>query len=244
MILAAGLGTRLKPITDSIPKALVPVRGRPLLEWIILKLGRTGFNEIIINVHHHREKIKDFLDEKSNFGLKLSLSEENDLLDTGGGIKKASWFFDNTEPFLVHNVDVLSDIDLNAMLEYHRKTDALVTLAVRKRKTSRYLIFNDDQQLCGWKSLSTGETRLIKESKTLQPRSFMGIHIASPQLIPLLDEADSFSIIQTYLRLVAENHVIKGFTADNANWLDLGRKENLMQVSATFHDAYFNRLIS
>jgi len=239
MILAAGLGTRLRPITETIPKALVEINGRPLLEWTILRLIHFGFNEIIINTHHFAEKISAFLESKNNFGTHIVLSNEEILLNTGGGLKKAGWFFNDTSPFLMHNVDVLSNLNLTKLYDFHLNSDSLVTLAVRDRHTSRYLMFDQNDNLCGWKSLSTGESILPKNADLMDSLSFMGIHMISPGIIPLLDENQSFSIIDTYLRLIGSDYVIKGYRADKYQWLDLGKKEDLDNVSKVFDHKFF-----
>ena len=160
MIFAAGLGTRLRPITDSIPKALVPVAGKTLLEHVIEKLSNEGFDELIINVHHHAEKIIDFLAEHHNFGLHIEISDEREmLLDTGGGIRKAAEFFNDGKPFLIHNVDILSNANLKALYEKHIASDNIATLLVKDRETSRYLLFNEEQRLQGWMNVKTGEVK-------------------------------------------------------------------------------------
>jgi len=161
MIFAAGLGSRLKPLTDTMPKALVPVAGRPMLEHVILKLKAFGFTEIVINIHHFGEQILEFLKVNDNFGLTIHISDERDvLLDTGGGIRKASSFFENSdEPFLVHNVDILSNVDLKELYDYHLQTDGLATLLVSQRKTSRYLLLDAEKRLCGWINKDTGQVK-------------------------------------------------------------------------------------
>jgi NDP-sugar pyrophosphorylase family protein len=242
MILAAGLGTRLRPLTDNIPKALITIRNRPVLEWVVLRLIHFGFDEIIVNVHHHAKMIKQFLNDRNNFGIRMAVSEETELLDTGGGLKKASWFFNDDAPFILHNVDVLTDLDLKTLYQYHKDQDALASLAVRDRKTKRYLIFDPEYNLCGWKSLNTGETRLMRNCQERLSLSFMGIHILSPEIIPLLDKQPVFSIIKTYLNLVTKNYSIKGFRADSVRWLDLGRKENLSKVDEYFDPSYFKTI--
>ena len=151
MIFAAGLGTRLRPLTDNMPKALVPVAGKPMLERVILRLKEAGFNEITVNIHHFGEQIIDFLRAHDNFGTEIHISDERGmLLDTGGGIKKARPFLDGQEPFLVHNADILTDIDLAGLYRHHLESDAESTLLVSERKTSRYLLFDDDYHLHGW----------------------------------------------------------------------------------------------
>ena len=153
MIFAAGLGTRLKPLTDSTPKALLPINGKPMLEHVILKLKDAGFHQIAINVHHLGDQIINFLAANNNFGIQIHISDERDyLLDTGGGIKHAAAFLQGNEPFLIHNVDILSDIDLRALYNHHIETNPLATLLVSKRNTSRYLLFNKENKLCGWRN--------------------------------------------------------------------------------------------
>jgi len=147
MILAAGLGKRLRPVTDTIPKALVEVGGRTLLEMAIIHLASSGVKEIIINVHHFAGQIIEYLEKKKNFGLDVTISDESDqLLDTGGGMKKAAWFFEKGEPFIVRNVDVISDLDLKTMMDHHLQSGAIATLAVRRRETSRYFLFDPDHR--------------------------------------------------------------------------------------------------
>jgi NDP-sugar pyrophosphorylase family protein len=239
MIFAAGLGTRLRPITDSIPKALVKINGRPLLEWVLLRLLNFGYTEIIINTHHFAEQIMEFLNTRNNFGIRITISNEDTLLDTGGGLKKASWFFNDEAPILLHNVDVISDINLKDMYNHHIQSDALATLAVRDRNTTRYLLFDEQDNLCGWKSLATGESILPRKANIQSSLSFMGIHIISPELLPLLDERQVFPIIETYLRLVNENHIIKAYIDNQCRWLDVGNKENIDKVPDMFDDNFF-----
>ena len=184
MIFAAGLGTRLKPLTDHMPKALVPVAGKPMLEHVIGKLKAAGFNEIVINVHHFANQIIDFLKEKNNFGIQIWISDETEeLLDTGGGIKKAAHFFD--EPFLVHNADILSNVDLRTLYEHHLTSGNDATLLVSPRKTVRYLLFNDGNRLCGWVNKDTLQTKpegFVYQPEVQKEYAFGGIHIISPTL--------------------------------------------------------------
>jgi len=226
MILAAGLGTRLKPITDSMPKALVEINGKTLLEHSIDHLKINGIKEVIVNVHHFPDQIIEFLEKKKNFGLKIEVSDERDeLLDTGGGVKKASWFFEGGGPFVVRNVDVLSDIDLGAMLSFHKKQRPLATLAVRNRETSRYLLFNERSEMVGWTNTSSGEKKLSrKDFKRIHPLAFSGIQIFSPSIIPLMNEEGRFSLINMYLRLCRNNR-ISAFTDNDSFWFDAGKRE-------------------
>lgn len=227
MILAAGLGTRLKPITDTIPKALVEINSKTLLEHSFDHLKMFGIDEVIVNVHHFPDQIIAFLKKKKNFGLKVEISDERDLLlDTGGGFKKASWFFTEGVPFLIRNVDILSDMDLEAMLQFHNKYKPLATLAVRNRETSRYLLFSERQELIGWTNVSTREKKLSRKNfRQMHPLAFSGIQILDPSVIPLLGEEERFSLITMYLRL-SRDHRIRAYTDNDSFWFDAGKRED------------------
>src|ERR1700674_3916470 len=236
MVLAAGLGTRLRPLTDNRPKALVEVAGRTLLEITLSRLRTFGINEVIINVHHFADAVVDYLKTNSNFGMRVEISREEVLLDTGGGLKKAAWFFleDSNrfdEPFLLHNVDVISTFDLARMQQFHMENHALATLAVQTRETSRYLLFNDHLQLCGRRIGRDHEPEIARPSPHLQPLAFSGIHVISPRLLPMITEEGVFSIIPTYLRLAAHGENILAFRADDNYWRDLGRPSDLTQAA-------------
>lgn len=229
MVLAAGLGTRLRPLTNDRPKALVEVAGRTLLEIALERLREFGIRDVIVNAHHFADMVSDCLRAHDNFGMRVEVSREDVLLDTGGGLKKAGWFFkgDGDQPFVLHNVDVLSTIDLGKMAEAHRKSGALATLAVQDRKTSRYLLFDDDLQLCGRRA---GEDEIVRTASRLNSRAFSGIHVLSPRIIQLINEEGVFSIIDVYLRLAGDGEKIEGFRADEYYWRDLGRPENIVQA--------------
>jgi len=231
MIFAAGLGTRLRPLTETVPKALVEVNGTPLLGLIILRLKRFEFRDLIINVHHFPEKIISYLAENEYFGVNITISDERDvLLETGGGLQKASWFFDDGEPFLVHNVDILSDLDLRALYEDHKKSDALATLAVSGRKTSRVLLFDSQDNLCGWRNMKTGEEKWARPTNaTLRALSFSGIHVISPEIFQQMTQTGRFSIIDTYLEL-GNRYAIKAHYHDESHWMDVGKPETLQQA--------------
>jgi NDP-sugar pyrophosphorylase family protein len=246
MILAAGLGTRLRPLTDDRPKALVTVAGRTLLEITLSRLRSFGVSEVIVNAHHFAEQIVDYLEANRNFGMRIEVSREDVLLDTGGGLKKAAWFFleagaDSAEPFLVHNVDVLSTVDLAAMVRYHEEQNALAILAVQNREASRYLFFDGQNQLCGpcggslpmaeaLKAMQS-ETHLAPPTRGVQILAFSGIHVLSPRIFSMLQEEGAFSIIDAYLRLSAQGEKILCFHADGSYWRDLGRPENLNEAA-------------
>lgn len=236
MILAAGLGTRLRPLTDDRPKALVEVAGHTLLEITLRRLQQFGVREVIINVHHFADVVVDYLKKNNNFGMRIEISREEVLLDTGGALKKAAWFFQEDsgrgdEPFLVHNVDVLSSIDLHLMLLSHRTNQALATLAVQKRETSRYLVFDEQNQLCGRRSGRDQALEIVRPSRSTEALAFSGVHVISPRLLPLLSEQGVFSIIPSYLRLSAQNEKILAFRADEYYWRDLGKPENVAQAA-------------
>jgi NDP-sugar pyrophosphorylase family protein len=245
MILAAGLGTRLSPLTDNRPKALVEINGRTLLEITFSRLRGFGVREVIINVHHFTDMIVEYLKANDNFGMRIEVSRENVLLDTGGGLKKAAYFFAASsagdsdraeEPFIVHNVDVLSTIDLRRMVQFHAARQALATLAVQDRKTSRYLLFDDQLQLRGRRSGSDQEPELVRSSPVrssaqLKALAFSGIHVISPRLLAMLSEDGAFSIITSYLRLAAQGEKILAFRADEYYWRDLGRADDVAQAA-------------
>jgi len=232
MIFAAGQGTRMKPLTDNQPKALVKVNNVPLIEILINKLICWGFRELIINVHHFPEKITEFIRSKNYFDISVQISDESDqLLDTGGGLKKASWFFEDNEPFLVHNVDVISDINLIEFRKYHIQKGSLATLAVRKRTTGRYLLFNREEELCGWKNTNTGEQILVKPDKILEEFGFSGIQWINPEIFDLITETGRFSLIDLYLRL-AVSHKISAFDHSSSFWADVGTLQKLNDVES------------
>lgn len=229
MILAAGLGTRLRPLTNDRPKALVEINGRTLLEIALGRLREFGLCEVIINVHHFPGMIAAYLEKNNNFGMTIVLSREDMLLDTGGGLKKASHFFleqESDDPFLVHNVDVLSTIDFGRMLQVHREREALATLAVQQRQSSRQLLFDDDLRLCGRRTGAAPE-EIVHAADDVESLAFCGIHIISPRLFALMTEEGIFSIINTYLRLAEKGENIMGFRADEYYWRDVGTLESL-----------------
>jgi NDP-sugar pyrophosphorylase family protein len=233
MVLAAGLGTRLRPLTDDRPKALVNVSNRTLLEITLTRLKEFGVRDIIVNVHHFAHLIVAYLQANNNFGLHIEISREDILLDTGGGLKKAGWFFDrDSEPFLLHNVDVISTIDFQEMIRFHNNHRGLATLAVKDRPTSRYLVFDEQQELCGRRLVREQKLEVIRPSQTRTELAFAGVHIISPRLISLLPGAEAFSIIDSYLGLAGSGERILGFRADGYDWRDLGTIESLRKATA------------
>lgn len=230
MILAAGLGTRLRPLTNQRPKALVEVGGRTLLEITIRRLAFFGIRDVIVNVHHFAGMVVEHLKKNGNFGSRVEISREEVLLDTGGGLKKAAWFFeDSRDAFVLHNVDVLSTIDLGRMMQFHRERQALVTLAVQDRETSRYLLFDKDDQLSGRRRGPDPAPEIVRGEQT-RALAFSGIHVISPKFVSMMSEEGGFSIIDTYLRLAANKERIVAFRADDYYWRDLGKPENVTQA--------------
>jgi NDP-sugar pyrophosphorylase family protein len=234
MVLAAGLGTRLRPLTNDRPKALVEVAGRTLLELTLTRLRSFGIYDVIINVHHFADLVVDYLREHDDFGMEIAISREEVLLDTGGGLKKAAWFFvedHSAEPFILHNVDVLSTIDLARMVEFHRTQQALVTLAVQDRSTSRYLLFDSQMQLCGRRAGRDGVPEMVRSATEVGAFAFSGIHVVSAGLLSMLTEDGAFSIIKSYLRLAGAGESIQAFRADEYSWRDMGTPENIARAA-------------
>jgi mannose-1-phosphate guanylyltransferase len=248
MILAAGLGTRLRPLTDDRPKALVEVAGRTLLEITLARLRTFGVREVIVNVHHFADMIGDYLERNNNFGMRIETSREEELLDTGGGLKKAAWFFlepsaggsESDAPFILHNVDVISTIDLDRMLQLHLENKALATLAVQERATSRYLLFDEQNRLCGRRAGREQAPEVVRPARQLNTLAFSGIHIISSRLLERMAEEGCFSIISSYLRLAAQGEKILAFRADQYYWRDLGRSESIEQATRDFNDKIFS----
>ena len=255
MIFAAGLGTRLKPLTDTMPKALVRVGGEPLIKRVIMNLAAAGVDRIVVNVHHFAEQIIDYLKDNDNFGLDIRISDETaGLLETGGGIKKATPLFDPAAPILIHNVDILSNVNLSEFYQIASRSEESeggsekrrvkseesnccgavdAVLLVSWRKTKRYLLFNDDMKLVGWTNIETGEVR--SPYPELNPKecrmyAFAGIHALSPRLLKMMDEfPDRFGIIDFYLKACA-SHNIKGYVKDDLKLMDIGKLDTLAQA--------------
>jgi len=229
-ILAAGLGTRLFPYTSGKPKALVELKGKTLLERAIRKVSELEVSEIIVNIHHFGDQIINFLGENKNFGLPVTISDEREkLLDTGGAILKARPLLEEKEPFLLYNVDVLSTVNLSELLLFHKNNGGLATLSVRKRKTDRYLLFNQEMLLSGWRNVNTGEEKLSRPDVDLKDFAFSGIQIIQPGIFPLITESGKFSLIQMYLRL-AKTEAIYGYFDTSELWMDLGKPAQLEEA--------------
>ena len=248
MIFAAGLGTRLKPLTDRIPKALVRVGGEPLLKRVIFQLKDAGFTRIVVNVHHFSNQITDYLKENDNFGMDIRISDETDkLLETGGGIRKAWSLFDSHEPVLIHNVDILSNVNLKKFYQMETQ-DLLETsvsdaeepplaarLLVSERKTKRYLLFDDTMRLVGWTNIETGEVKspyLHLDPKKYKKYAFSGIHMVTPTIFPLMEEEpDKFPIMDFYLRN-CDKVRIEGYVKNDLKLMDVGKQETLKEAEA------------
>ncbi len=228
MILAAGRGTRLKPLTNHKPKALVEVNGTPMLELLIRRLKKSGFDEILINIHHFGGQIMDFVRQNRNFGMNISFSDERDrLLDTGGAVLKAAHFFKGEEPVLLHNVDVFSQMDLREFYNRFKKSHSIAALVVRRRETNRKLLFDHNMRLTGWKNRTTGAVKQAVET-TGAPSEFAysGIWICSPQFPEMIPFTGRFSIVDAWLA-VAKEHPVTGFIDDSPLWFDLGSPEKI-----------------
>ena len=231
MIFAAGLGTRLRPLTNDRPKALVEVKGIPLLEITIKRLIHFGVTEIIINIHHFAEKITEFLQNHNNFGIRIVTSHEIEKpLETGGGLKQAAWFFDDDKPFIICNADILSTIDLKKMYDTHCASDAIATYAIQTRDTSRYMLHNKEGVMCGWMNTKTKSIRLGRFSKDLNMYSFSCFHVVNPAIFKTTPKEDFFTIIEWYLRL-CKRHKIMGFRHDTDIWCDIGKPETLAEAA-------------
>ena len=236
MIFAAGLGSRLRPLTNDKPKALVKLAGKPLLQHCIENLKDVGVTKVVINIHHFGQKLIDFIEEHNNFDIDIRISDERDeLLDTGGGLKKASSILlsmltEENEPIVIVNVDIISSVSLKHVITQHLDQQNMATLVVRDRSTSRYLLFNNERQLVGWTNISTKE---VKESRPLKgdenSLAFSGIHVISPNIFQLITEEGKFSIIDTYLNL-AKTQKIQAYHDESQLWFDLGKPEQLKQA--------------
>jgi len=236
LIFAAGLGTRLLEHTKNKPKAMVNLAGKPLIHHAIEYLKSFGITDITINVFHFADQIISDLHEHHFFDIDIHISDERDqLLDTGGGLKKASTFLKGNEPILIYNVDVISNLDLNVLLKYHQEQKALATLVVRSRQTSRYLMFDQNLQLAGWKNFSNDETRISRPESfaNAQPFAFSGIQIVQPELLEMITEEGKFPIMDLYLRL-AKSQTIEAFIDNSDLWMDLGKPEELMTAEILY----------
>lgn len=234
MIFAAGLGSRLKPWTDHHPKALAVVNGKSLLQRNIEYLQSFGIFEVIVNVHHFADQIIESIKMHNGWGSHITISDETDaVLETGGGLKKAAWYFKEPYDFVVMNVDILTDLDLGLMIQQHRNNTALATLAVSVRETSRYFLFDKEDLLSGWRNIKTGEEKIVRSTGQMIPKAFSGIHVISPKLLDLIKQEGKFSMVDVYLDL-ARTALIKGFDHTGAKMIDVGKPESIQKAETLF----------
>jgi len=235
MILAAGLGTRLKPFTDEHPKALVQVNNKTLLQRNIEYLSHFGIKELIINVHHFAGQVISELKKNKGFGSTVTISDESEaILETGGGLKKAAAFFSGTEePFVLMNVDVLTDMNLSDMIDQHNRLRPLATLAVTTRYTSRYFLFDEMSHLCGWKNVKTGEQKISRSAAKFYSKAFSGIHVISPAMLPMIKLEGKFSMIDVYLEM-AKTQLIGEYDHSNTKFIDVGKPASILKAAALF----------
>ena len=229
LLLCAGLGTRMKHLTKDTPKALVPVNGKPLIAWNLEKLKKAGFQKVIVNVHHYAQQIKDYLKEQDYFGLDIQISDESkQLLETGGAIKHARNYIDTVEPLLIHNVDIITDLDLTDLMASHQANDGIATLAVRSRQTSRYLIFEEESlHLTGWTNIKTKETKLSRVTTLMVANfGFSGVHVIDPSLFDFFSKEKAFSIIEVYLKAARTKNVY-AYPHEKDIWYDVGKPESV-----------------
>ena len=228
MILAAGLGTRLRPLTDSAPKCLMQAGGKTLLEHTVERLKRAGVTAVVINLHHLAEAIKEFVRRQGNFGIEVAFSEERELLDTGGGLKKAAAFFSGESEFILHNADVYTEVELSRVVQFHASKKALATLVVMERPSSRRLLFASNGDLIGHENSSSGKRVLVRDESSLRSFAFSGIHILSTDLFRFMQgQGDKFSIIDTFLDAAKQGARIQGWSLGKEFWIDIGSEEKL-----------------
>ena len=234
MVFAAGLGTRLKPFTDNHPKALFKINGKTLLERNIEYLIKYGIDDIIINIHHFGDQIKEHVVKNNSWGIKICFSDEtNELLDTGGGLIKAADFFYDTENFILYNADILTNLPLDEMMKFHFKYNPLVTLSVSERKSSRYFLFDKDNILCGWENVNTGEMKIRLIRDEYYSKAFSGIHIVNRKLLPTRMNAEKYSITDWYLDICAQQKIM-GYNNNSSSFIDVGKISNLSVAEQLF----------
>ncbi len=234
MIFSAGLGTRFKPWTEKHPKALAPVNGKPLLQRNIEYLQNFGIREVIVNVHHFPDQIIAAVQKNNGWGSEITISDESDVvLETGGGLKKAQTFFDKDEAFVTINVDILTDLDLNKLLEFHQQHKPLISFAVTDRKTSRNFLFDDDMRLCGWRNNTSGEERIPVEKVGLVPKAYSCVVVFEPKVFPLIQRTGKFSLVDVYLDLAADNQIM-GYDHTGDKLVDVGKPDSVAIAEKQF----------
>lgn len=234
MILAAGLGTRLKPFTDKHPKALAIVNGKTILQRNIEYLASFGITDIIVNVHHFADQIINLIKNNNGFGSNITISDEtNEVLETGGGLMKAKYFFKDDQPFVLLNVDILTNMNINKMIEHHSSSKALATLCVSQRRTSRYFLFDEDDNLCGWRNVNANLETIVKPANAYFEKAFWGIHVISPQIFDLNKREGKFSIVDAYMDMCKTN-IIKAYNDTDSKFIDVGKPESIAQAEEIF----------
>ncbi len=234
MILAAGLGTRLKPFTDKHPKALAIVNGKTLLQRNIEYLASHGITDVIVNVHHFADQIIDLLKNNNDFGSNITISDEtNEVLETGGGLMQAKYFFTDDQPFVLLNVDILTNMNIDRMIEKHNSSKALASLCVSQRRTSRYFLFNEEDNLCGWRNVNVKMETIVNPASTYFEKAFWGIHIISPQIFDLIKKEGKFSIVDAYMDLCKTN-IIKAYNDVDSKFIDVGKPESIAEAEEMF----------
>lgn len=236
MILAAGLGSRMKPLTDQHPKALAKVNGKSLLQTNIEYLQRYGVAKVVVNVHHFADQIIEAVEKNNGWGSEVVFSDERDeALETGGGFLKASPLFKDAKIILLLNVDILTDLNLQSLIGYHEEKKPLATLATTNRRTSRYFLFDEANNLCGWKNVTTGENKPLdlQKSEQKQLRAFSGIHVIEPSIFSLVKQTGKFSMVDVYLDLMNDN-IIKSFDHSESRFIDVGNPESIIKAEMIF----------
>lgn len=235
MLLAAGFGTRLKPFTNTHPKALAVVNGKTLLQRNIEYLQGFDIYKVIVNVHHFAEQIISAIEQNKGWGSEITISDETDaILETGGGLKRAGWYFKDEDDFVLMNCDVLTDLSLNEMISFHKKNKPLATLATTNRESSRYFLFNDENILCGWKNVKTGEEKIIRKEKNLNQKAFSGLHIINKGIFDLMNQKEiKFSMVDAYLSL-CNRHEILSFDHSSTKFIDVGKPESIAMAEQLF----------
>ena len=234
MILAAGLGTRLKPWTDKHPKALAIVNGKSLLQRNVEYLQRHNIYNVIVNVHHFANQVINTIDENNRWGSNITISDESDVvLETGGGLKKAAPYLLDAASFILMNCDILTDLDLSKLISTHQQQNPLATLAVTNRKTSRYFLFNDNDELCGWRNTATGEERISRPANAPNQKAFSGVHVLSNRVFEVMQQQGKFSMVDVYLSL-ATAETIKCFDHSDSKFIDVGKPESIIKAEELF----------
>jgi len=234
MIFAAGLGTRFKPWTDSHPKALALVNGKSLLQRNIEYLQQYNITDVVVNVHHFSEQIIDAVEINKGWGSNIIISDErNEVLETGGGLLKAKGLLSGDEPFVTINVDILTDLDLDKLLKFHRQNKPLISFGVTDRKTSRYFLFDENDRLCGWRNVQTGEEKISISKPSLLQKAYSCVVVFQPQTFDLIKQSGKFSLTETYLDLAKDN-LILGYDHSGDKLVDVGKTESIATAEAYF----------